>query len=174
MKIKETKVKSKYNYGEAIDLDIIPISDTERALFEFSEGSIGLQKCLRIMWINGLKTHSCRSGMTSPFDIARIVMEENEDVFSYLSNDFLNDERIRIDIKDDREIIKLAGNNPEKEGALLFLAREIQSGKKKNNKELILNKIGEPYPDSWIRRLKSHESNIDSTYWSEKIYIKEK
>ena len=57
---------------------------------------------------------------------------------------------------------------------MLFLARDIQSGKKKNTRELIMKKIGEPYPDSWIRVLKNHDSNINSTYWSGKVYIKEK
>ena len=165
---------SKYNYGVAIPLDSIPIEDTERALEEFSDGSNGLNKCLRVMWMNGLKTHSSYPGEKNSFDIGHIVMEENEDIFSYLSQEFLNNERIRIDIVDNRQVIRFAGSSPEKEGALLFLTREIQSGKKKNNSQLILDKIGEPFPDSWVRRLKTHDSNIDSTYWSERVIIKSK
>lgn len=165
--------ENKYNLGEHIDIDIIPISDCERAIYEFSQGSNGLSKCLRQMWMSGLNTYSCKSGEKSPFDIGRIVMEENEDIFNYLSKEFLNDERIRIDIVDDRETIFFAGSTPEKEGAMLFLARDLQSGRK-NNIDLVKEKIGEPYPDCWVRVLKNHESNINSTYWSEKVYIKEK
>ena len=43
-----------------------------------------------------LKTHSCYHGGNTTFDIGHIVMEEDEDIFSYLSEEFLNDERIRI------------------------------------------------------------------------------
>ncbi len=165
--------EKKYNIGEHIDIDIIPIDDCERALYEFSQGSNGLSKCLRQMWMSGLKTYSCKSGEKSPFDIGRIVMEEKEDIFGYLSESFLNDDRIRIDIVDDKETIFFAGSTPEKEGAMLFLARDLQSGRK-NNRDLVIEKIGEPFPDSWVRVLKNHESNINSTYWSEKVYIKEK
>ena len=165
--------ENKYDLGEHIDIDIIPIADCEIAIRDFSRGSNGLAKCLRQMWISGLKTYSCKSGEKSPFDIGRIVMEKNEDIFGYLSDSFLNDERIRIDIVDDRETIFFAGSTPEKEGAMLMLTRDIQSGRK-YNRELVKEKIGEPYPGSWVRVLKNHESNINSTYWSQKVYIKEK
>ena len=223
MEIKEKKI-GKYNFGEPIKLDLIPIEECEEALHDFSNGSNGMEKCLRTMWMNGLKTHSCypgndnvfdigyivmtegedifcylseeflnddsvriniednrqvikfacNHGENTPFDIGHIVMEENEDVFSYLSKEFIEDERVRINIIDNMQEIRFAGSTPEKEGAMLFLARDIQSGKKKNTRELIMKKIGEPYPDSWIRVLKNHDSNINSTYWSGKVYIKEK
>ena len=165
---------SKYNYGVSIPLDSIPIEECERALIDFSNNSLALAKCLRTMWMHGLKTYLSNPGNKNIFDIGHIVMEEGEDIFSYLSEEFLNDERIRIDIIDNRQEIKFAGSIQEKEGALLFLTREIEKGKKKNNTNLVLEKIGEDYPDSWIRRLKSYDSNINSTYWSEKIYIKKK
>jgi len=85
----------------------------------------------------------------------------------------LNDDRIRIDIVDDKETIFFAGSTAEKEGAMLFLTRDLQSGRK-NNRDLVIKKIGEPFPDSWVRVLKNHDSNINSTYWSGKVYIKEK
>ena len=127
----ETTNFSKYNYGEHIPLDLIPITDCEKALLDFSAGSPALKKCLRVMWIHGLKTYSCYHGEKNSFDIGHIVMEEGEEVFSYLSDEFLNDERIRIDIIDNKQEIKFAGTNPEKEGAMLFLAREIQKKKKR-------------------------------------------
>jgi hypothetical protein len=165
---------SKYNYGEPIPLDLIPNEDLETALEDFSRGSIGLSKCLRVMWMYGLKTHSCNPGNRNSFDIGHITMEEGEDVFSYLSEAFLNDERIRIDLVENKQQIKFAGNAPEKEGALLFLTRDIQSGRKKKTQDLIAEKIGESFPDSWVRRLKTHTDNINSTYWSERVLIKKK
>ena len=164
--------KKKYNYGEPIDLDIIPISDCEQALHEFSNGSIGLEKCLRAMWMHGLKTHSCKKGKNS-FDIGEIIMAEGEDLFNFLSISFIFDERIRIDYVDGKERVRFAGTSAEKEGAMLYLTRDIQSGRKYNRKQVEEN-LGKPYPDSWLRRLKSHEANINSTYWSEKVYIQEK
>lgn len=164
---------SKYNYGVHIPLDSIPIADTEIALLDFANGSNALLICLREMWIHGLKTYSSNPGENNTFDIGHIVMEEGEDVFSYLSKEFLNDERIRINIIDKRQEIKFWGSTPEKEGSMLFLASEIQSGRKYNNK-LVEEKIGEPFPTEWVRRLKSYDSNPDSTYWGEKVFIKKK
>ena len=174
MEDKNVNNTCKYNHGVSIPLDTIPIEDIELALYEFAAGSVGLEKCLREMWMHGLKTHSSYPGSKNSFDVGHIVMEEEEDVFSYLSEEFLNDPRIRIDVVDERQEIKFAGNSPEKEGALLFLTREIQKGKKKNNYALVGEKIGEPYPDGWVRRLRSYTSNIDSTYWGERVLIQRK
>ena len=171
--MEDKDIVNKYNSREIIPLDTIPIADCEMALEGFGNGSQALKKCLRVMWTHGLKTYSCNPGEANSFDIGHIVMEEGEDVFSYLSLDFLNDERIRIDIIDNRQEIKFAGSIGEKEGAMLSLAREIQGGKK-NNTDLVLEKIGEPFPECWVRRLRSYDFNIDSTYWSEKVLIKKK
>ncbi len=171
--MEDNEIKRKYNYGEDINLDNIPIEDTEQALIDFADGSNGLEKCLRIMWMNGLKTHSSYPGERNVFDVGYIVMEVDEDIFCYLSEEFLNDDRIRIDLVDNMQRIRFAGNNPEKEGAMLFLARDIQSGKK-NNLKLVLEKIGEPFPNFWVRRLKNYDSNENSTYWGEKVIIKTK
>lgn len=164
----------KYNNGIHIDLDDIPIEEIELALKEFSDGSNALETCLRVMWMHGLKTYSCNSGEKDSFDIGYIVMEEGENVFCYLSKNFLNDEKIRIDIKDNRQEILFSGSKSEKEGVMLFLAREIQNGRKKNNLTLIEEKIGEEFPKEWVRKLKSYDSNPNSTYWGEKVYIKRK
>ena len=37
-------------------------------------------------------------------------MEENEDVFCYLSEELLENDGIRISIEDNRQIIKFSGN----------------------------------------------------------------
>jgi hypothetical protein len=164
----------KYNIGVHIPLDSIPIEDTELALEEFSAGSLALKKCLREMWMHGLSTYSCNPGEKNTFEIGHITMEEDEDLFCYLSEELLNDEKIRIDIKDNRQIIKFQGTTPEKEGVMLILAREIQSGRKKGINKLVEEKIGEPFPTEWVRRLRSYDSNIESTYWGEKVLIKKK
>ena len=170
----EEKITGKYNCGEHISLDLIPIEETELALIEFSNGSLALSKCIRVMWMHGLKTYSANPGNKSTFTIGHIVMEKGEDVFSYLSEEFLNDERIRIDIVDGRQEIKFIGTIPEKEGAMLFLTKEIQKWNRKDNSNLLEKKIGEPFPTEWIRKLKSYTSNPESTYWGEKVYIKRK
>ena len=95
MKEKEKTNTKKYNRGVPIPLDTIPIEDTEIALLEFANGSNGLIKCLRIMWMHGLKTYSSNPGERNSFDIGHIVMEEGEEIFSYLSKEFLEDDRIR-------------------------------------------------------------------------------
>ena len=162
---------TKYSNRGPIDLDTIPISDTNLALIEFSKGSNGLAICLRVLWQHGLKTYACYPGNSNVFDIAYIVMEENEDVFCYLSETFLNDNGIRINIVDNRQVVYFLGNKGEKSSEMIMLAQNILSGRKKNSK-LVETKIGEPLPTGWVRRLKTYDSNENVTYWSGKVYIK--
>ena len=163
----------KYNYGEPIDMDTIPISDTNIALHDFASGSRGLEICLRTMWMHGLKTHSCYPGNNNVFDIAYIVMAENEDVFSYLSSDFLNDESIRISIEDNRQVISFSGNYGEKSSEMIMLAQNILTGKK-NNGDLLKEKIGKPFPTGWVRKIQFYDSNENLMHWSSKVFIKKK
>ena len=163
----------KYNYGEPIDMDTIPISDTDIALQDFSSGSRGLEMCLRIMWMHGLKTHSCYPGNDSVFDIGYIVLAEGEDIFSYLSEEFLNDDSIRIDIEDDRQVIKFSGNFGEKSSEMIMLAQNILTGKKRNS-ELLEEKIGLPFPTGWVRTIQFYDSNENLMHWSSKVFIKKK
>jgi len=173
MSDEEIVKKSKYNYGEPIPLDSIPICDTEEALVDFAAGSRGLLICLRTMWMHGLKTYASYPGNKNVFDIAYIVMEENEDVFSFLSNEFLNDDNIRIDIVDNRQIIKFSGNEGEKNSEMLFLAQNISKGRK-SNEALVKEKIGLPFPDGWVRKIQFYDSNPQLMHWSSKVYIKKK
>ena len=163
-----------YDIGHHIDLNDVAISDTELALKEFSRGSNALSICLRVMWMYGLKTYSCNPGEKNSFDIGHIEMDIDEDVFSYLSENFITDDKIGLYIQDNRQVIKFMGTKPEKEGLMLMLAREIQSGKKRNIEKILEEKIGKPFPTEWVRRLKSYDSNPNSTYWGEKVYIKKK
>ena len=165
------EVKTKYSNKGPVKMDDIPISDTNLALLEFSKGSHGLSICLRVMWQHGLKTYACYPGDNNIFDIAYIIMAEGEDVFSYLSESFLNSNGIRINIEENRQVVKFLGNEGEKNCEMISLAQNILSGKKKNSK-IVSVRIGEPLPTGWIRRLKTYESNESVTYWSGKVYIK--
>ena len=69
MSDEEMVKKSKYNYGEPIPLDSIPICDTEKALVEFAAGSRGLLICLRTMWMHGLKTYASYPGNKNVFGV---------------------------------------------------------------------------------------------------------
>ncbi len=174
MEDKEVFEETKYSNKGHIDLDDIPISDTFLALKEFSQGSRGLEICLRIMWQHGLNTYSSYPGSNNVFDIGYIVMEENEDIFCYLSEKVLQrGNGIIIGIIDNRKVINFIGSKGEKSSEIIFLAQDILTGKKYNYK-LIEEKLEEQLPDSWIRRLKTYDSNKNSIYWGEKVYIKRK
>ena len=167
--------KMKYNYGKPIDLNdlnAIPIEETLKAIDEFANGSRGLGICLRVMWQYGLKTYSSNPGKGN-FDTARIVMAKDEDVFSYLSEKFIMNESVAIDIIDDRQIIIFSGNDGEKNSEMINLAQDITTGRK-NNSKLIEEKIGKPLPKDWVRKLQYYDSNKDLLHWSEKVYIKRK
>ncbi len=164
--------QTKYSYRGPINLDDIPISDTNLALVEFSKGSQGLAICLRVMWQHGLKTYASYPGDNNVFDIGYIVMAEDEDVFCYLSEDVLKvGSGIFIDTVDNRQVIKFFGNEGEKNSEMIMLAQSILTGKKHNYK-LIEEKKNEPIPTGWVRRLKTYAWNEECTYWGGKVYIK--
>ena len=142
--------KTKYSHRGPIDMNTIPIADTNWAIFEFANGSNGLEKSLRAMWQRNLKTHACSAGSDSPYDIAYITMQEDVDIFSYLSTTTLNDDLIEIDYEDNRETIRFAGSKGIREGAILQFVRDIESGKKKNS-DLVEEKIGKPFNEEWLR-----------------------
>ena len=173
MNDKEITKISKYNYGEHIDLDLIPIEDTNQALKEFSSGSRGLEICLRTMWTHGLKTYACYPGDRDIFDIGYIVMEENEDLFSYLSEELLYSDGIRISIEDNRQVIKFSGNTGEKNSEMILLAQNILTGRKRNS-NILSKKIGEPFPEAWVRKVHFYDSNPNLMHWSSKVFLKKK
>ena len=169
---KEMIKETKYSNRGPINMDDIPISDTNLALVEFSKGSNGLAICLRVMWQHGLKTYASYPGSNNVFDIGYIIMAEDEDVFSYLSEDVLRPgSGIFIDVIDNRQRIKFIGNEGEKSSEMISIAQSIISGKKSNSK-LVEEKIGEQLPTGWVRRLKTYAWNEECTYWSGKVYIK--
>ena len=152
--------ESKYSGKGPVKLDSIPICDTQLALEEFSEGSISLCKCLRAMWMRNLKTYSSYADVNDEYDIAHITMEEKIDLFSFLSPVILEDDMIQLDFEDNRQIIRFAGNKARIEAALLSLTRDIQSGKKRNYKE-VKEKLFKPFPEEWLDEYDNyHHRNV--------------
>ena len=141
---KMNNYESRYFSKGSINLNTIPTEDCELALMAFSGESIGLIKCLRAMWQRNLKTHSCHVDYNNPQDIAYIKMEKNIDIFSYLSERILTDDMIQINYVDEKEIIIFSGTRERIEGALLALARDIQTGRK-HNIELLKEKLYKPF-----------------------------
>ena len=152
MKIRETSKnkRTKYNHVSPVSYDLIPESEREQALMEFAEGSVGLEKCLRAMWQTGLITHACCAGNDYDYKVAYIAMSDDVDLFSYLSADLINDELIKLEKRKQKQIIRFAGLPEKKEKLMLLLANDILEGKK-NNEELIKEKVGKEFPYSWIR-----------------------
>ena len=164
------KVKESKNSNRGpIHLDSIPISDCEMALEEFNDGSIGLEKCLRAMWQRGLKTYSCRANYEEPYEISHVTVEEGIDIFSYLSPIILNNDMVQIDIVDNKQTIRFAGKPAIREGAILDLVRAISSGKKKHTK-LLEEKVGKPFPESWLKEVE----NYYKTQEERKLLLKNK
>ena len=95
---------TKYNHVAPIDLDTIPKEELEQALMEFAEGSLGLEKCLREMWKNGLKTIACCAGNNNPYEIAYIAMAEGVDIFSYLSSNLLSNDMVALESENNQVI----------------------------------------------------------------------
>lgn len=146
---------TKYNHVAPIDFDSIPVEEREQALKEFAEGSIGLEKCLRVMWQKGLKTHACCAGNDSPYDEGYIAMATKIDAFRFLSSDILNNDMVVLEVDGDKQIIRFAGTPEEKEKAMLLLADSILSGEKENGEKL-KEKIGKSFPFSWIKETNAY------------------
>ncbi len=144
---------TKYNHVAPIDLDTIPKEELEQALMEFAEGSLGLEKCLREMWKNGLKTIACCAGNNDPYEIAYIAMAEGVDIFSYLSSNLLSNDMVALE-SENNQVIRFAGFEENKEKLMLMLAEDISTGKK-NNSEQVKEKIGKSINSEWKK-----EANI--------------
>ena len=144
-----SKMPTKYNNGPIIKLDDIPQEDIIQALNDFSEGSTGLKRCLSVMWKNNLKTLACCAGNEDSFEEAYILMNENVDLFSYLSDRLLLNDMVSISCdKYNRQSISFIGPSTYKEHFFAILADDILSGKKQNVQN-IRNKINKPIPQDW-------------------------
>ena len=143
---------TKYNHVVPIDLDTIPYYEKEQALKEFAEGSLGLEICLRIMWANNLKTHACCAGGHDEFDIGYISMGNGIDVFCFLSEDLLSSDMIALEFDKDqnRQTIRFGGKKEFKDKLLQKVSEDILSGKKQND-DLIQDKIGKGLNSDWLK-----------------------
>lgn len=140
-----------YNQGPMIKLQDIPPEDMSQALKDFSEGSEGLEICLRTMWNNNLETIACCAGNENSFERAYILMDEGVDIFSFLSEELLSDDMVSIISKDNRQSISFGGRVQEKEEYFKTLAEDIISGKK-DNEHLLQDKVGKPLSEDWIKK----------------------
>lgn len=113
-----------------IKLDDIPKDEIFQALNDFSESSEGLKRCLSVMWKNNLRTIACCAGDEDSFDEAYIMMDENIDMFSYLSDELLFSDMVEISFKNNSQVIAFIGPSSYKEKLFNILANDIMSGKK--------------------------------------------
>lgn len=170
IEIRKNTKKTKYNRIVPIKLEKIPVNELLQALQEFSEGSKGLEECLRVMWNNNLKTHACCAGHDD-LDLAYIAMRENTDLFQYLSEELLQNDMISIENSYGRQVTRFLGSKEEKEALFFKLAGDIKSGKK-NNEHIIDNKIGKNLDNKILAMYKNKpiEELIDER-WKEINYI---
>lgn len=144
----------KYNHITPVELDSIPKEELEQALIEFSEGSKGLEKTLKVMWSHGLKTIACCAGEENYFNIGYICMEKGINVFEYLSEELILNEFIALE-DGEMQIIRFAR---DKENILYHLANDILSGKK-DNKKIIKLKINSTFSQKWYEEQKQYYIN---------------
>lgn len=139
---------TKYNnHNRPLYLDSIPNEDLEEALKDFSEGSLELMECLRILWSNNIKTFACCKGdhvylgedSGSTYGEAYICMEEGYDAFSYLSEGLINNEMIELYDDHNKQTIYFYGK--DKNNLIKQFGNDVLTGKK-NNMELLKEKIG--------------------------------
>lgn len=162
--------KTKYNRIVPIKLEKIPTSELFQALKEFSEGSIGMEVCLKEMWINNLVTHACCIGHDD-FDLAYIAMRENIDLFKYISEELLENDNIAIEFSYGRQVIRFLGTKEEKETLFYKLAADIKAGIK-NNEHIIENKIGKTLDNKILAMYKNKSTeNLIDERWKEINYI---
>ena len=133
---RQDQLNSKYNKVYPIELSSIPDSEKELALTEFSEGLEELKLCLKVLWDNGLETKACCAGNHNDGGHAYIAMEEEVDLFEYLSPLILEDDNIRIEYFNGMQIIRFYGDSEQTKQEMLSLAECILTGPKDNKKDV--------------------------------------
>lgn len=148
----EENQNTKYNHVAPIDLNTIPNPEKEQALKEFAEGSLGLEKCLRVMWDNNLKTHACCAGEHDDYTIAYIAMSEGIDIFSFLSEELLSNDMIALKFEkiENRQTLYFGGTKELKDKLMEKVANDILTGRKQNN-AIVQNKIGKELNSEWSK-----------------------
>ena len=173
-----------YNYGQPIDLSMIPEGELEHALEDFSEGSIELKECLNVLWSNSMPTISCcRGNHIEILDgepklhivhVGYISFARDVDVFSYLSSKFINNSSVSLRQKNGKQTISFYGKN--KSQLFVQLANDVLSGRKENNEELSKKiNIRVPittYVNSMGDLLEEHGINDDIIMAVKQLYAK--
>ena len=157
MNQREKTIKRKnYNIKFVVPLSTIPLEDRNKALKDFAEGSFGLKQCLGTMWMKGLNTIACCPGRHGSYNSGYITMEPGVDLFSYLSNETLENGMVKLWISYGRHVVGFAGTRKKRERILLQLQQDIISGKKDNSEE-VFEKLCQNYPTSYLVKKKQQE-----------------
>ena len=129
-----------YNYGQPISIDNLNKDDWIQAATDFSEGLDSLKQLLLCMWENGIKTFACCKGyhyinnsQNGPLDIlypTEIVLQQNNDVFSYLSEEIINSPYVKLGFEFEKQLIYIYGE--KRDEILQKIIKDILSGKKNN------------------------------------------
>lgn len=164
---------SKYSKRYDIDLNSLSLGEIDQLLNDISDESIGLCKCLRSMLTSGLVMQSFGTGKGSIAGVGYISMAEGEDIFSYLSEEFINSGIVQLIVVGGIERIDFVGSDGEKERMMLLLSRDIQTGRK-SNRQLIEKKLNQPFSMNWVRRLEQHEGIQKDGTWGERVQIMSK
>lgn len=124
---------------------------------EFSEGSIELERCLITLWNHELYTKACCKGHLMGekdfkflYHYAYIAMEENIQLFKYLSDELIINPYILLYCFNNQECIYFYGDNKYKN--IELLTRDILNGVKNNN-ELLNDKVNVPMMPSLKKKL---------------------
>lgn len=117
----------------------------KRCAKEFSEGSKELERCLKTLWDNELYTAACCKGhlmgerdFKSLYLYAYIAMDENIELFKYLSHHLILDPCVLLHKFNNNECIYFYGENKYKNIELLTI--DILSGVK-DNTDILLDKV---------------------------------
>ena len=157
---------NKYNISIPLDLDDLTDEDKELAVVEFAEGLPGLERCLRTMWKAGLKTSACCAGNHEPYESAYIMMDRKVDIFSYLSEESLNEEMLKLEVSGKYQVIRVAGDEDKKNEVLVRIASDVLSGKK-DNKEQVKEKLKKSFPTWWLNEKFEYKRQKASKAWQE-------
>ncbi len=157
---------NKYNISVPLDLDDLTELDKELAVVEFAEGLTGLEVCLRAMWKAGLKTSACCAGNHSPYESAYIMMDKKVDLFSYLSEESLNDEMLKLEKSGKYQVIRVAGGEEKKNEVLIRISSDILSGKK-DNTDQVQEKLRKSFPTWWLNEKFEYKRQQTRKVWQE-------
>ena len=128
-----------------------------KCAIEFSEGSKELEMCLKTLWDNNLYTKACCKGhlmgerdFKALYLYGYIAMDENIELFKYLSHYLILDPCVLLYKYNNQEVIYFYGDNKYKN--IDLLTYDILSGVK-DNIDILLDKVNKPMIPSLKKKL---------------------